>query len=327
MRIFFIGDIVGRPGRSILAENLKKIRERLRADFVVANAENAAGGNGITKSIAGDLFRSGVDAITLGDHLWDQRSLEADIDGIERMCRPANIPPGNPGREFVVLQKDGLRLGVFCLLGQTLMKIKSNCPYEAASRMVEKISPLCDAIILDFHAETSSEKVSMGWHLDGKVAAVIGTHTHIPTADARVFPKGTAYMTDAGMTGPWEGCLGRDWRPVLDKFVDGRPRQFKMASYDARICGAVVDFDVESRFANSVEVFVWPPFNSTAQMRQEETARQEEKKAQSERDAAKAAAKLAAQNSNKGPADAQTETSQCACPDADGAGRQDNTSK
>lgn len=298
MRILFLGDIVGRPGRSILAENLRRIREELKVDFVIANAENAAGGNGITKSIAKDLFKFGVDAITLGDHLWDQRSLEGEIDSVECMCRPANIPQGNPGRDFTIVEKGGVRLGVFCLLGQTLMKIKSDCPYAAATRMVEKISPLCDAVFLDFHAETSSEKVSMGWHLDGKVAAVVGTHTHIPTADARVLPQGTAYQTDAGMTGPWEGCLGRDWRPVLDKFVDGRPRQFKMALYDSRICGCLIDYDLDSRAAKTIETFVWPAFHSTWESRRAETARQREKAEQAAADARQAAeraASLAAQ--------------------------------
>lgn len=267
MRLLFIGDIVGKPGRSILAENLKRIKSELQIDFVVANGENSAGGNGITKNIACDLFRYGVDVITLGDHLWDQRILESEIDSIENLCRPANIPAGNPGRDFVVIEKNGVKLGVFCLMGQTLMKLKADCPFAAATRMVEKVAPLCDAIFVDFHSETSSEKVSMGWHLDGKVAGVVGTHTHIQTADARVFPQGTAYLSDAGMTGPWESCLGREWKLILDKFIDGRPRQFKMASRDNRICGCVIDFDISKKYANSISTLTYPPFLSSGEAR------------------------------------------------------------
>ncbi len=210
MRIFFIGDIVGKPGRKIVAENLPSIREKLNADFVVANGENSAGGNGITKNMAEKLFRAGIDALTLGDHIWDQRCFEGEIDSLENLCRPANIPRDNPGREFVVVERNGMKLGVFCLLGQTLMKIKSDCPFAAASRVVDELAPLCDAVMLDFHAETSSEKVSMGWHMDGKIQALVGTHTHIPTNDARILPQGLAFLSDAGMTGPWTSCLGAD---------------------------------------------------------------------------------------------------------------------
>jgi len=262
MRILFIGDIVGKSGRRILAEYLPVAIEKHSIDFVVANGENSAGGNGITKNMAEELKRMGVDAITLGDHLWDQRCLLTEIDSIDNLCRPANIPPNNPGKDFVIIEKNGKKLGVFCLLGQTLMKIKADCPYREASRVVEKITPLCDAILLDFHAETSSEKVSMGWHLDGKVATVVGTHTHIPTNDARVFPQGTAFLTDAGMTGPWNSCLGRKWETILEKFIDGRPRQFTMAEGDERICGCIIDYDETEKHANSIETFIYPPFNN-----------------------------------------------------------------
>ena len=266
MRIFFIGDIVGKPGRKITAETLPSIVEKLGVDFVVANGENSAGGNGITKNMAEELFRAGIDAITLGDHIWDQRCFESEIDSVGMVCRPANIPRCNPGRDCVVVEKNGMKLGVFCLLGQTLMKIKSECPFEAASRTVEKLEPLCDAILLDFHAETTSEKVSMGWHLDGRVQAVVGTHTHIPTNDARIFPKGTAFLSDAGMTGPWNSCLGRNWEPILQKFIDGRPRSFTMASGDDRICAVTIDIDAESKRATSIEPFIFPPFPNNAEL-------------------------------------------------------------
>ncbi len=266
MRIFFIGDVVAKSGRRILSENLKSIRENLGIDFVIANAENAAGGNGITKNIAETMFRYGIDAITLGDHTWDQRCFENEIDTIENLCRPANIPNGNPGKDFVILEKDGVKLGVFCLLGQTLMKIKSDCPFCAAERMVEKLKSLCDIIFLDFHAETTSEKVSMGWHLDGKAQAVVGTHTHIPTNDARIYPQGLAFLSDAGMTGPWNSCLGREWNNILKRFIDGRPHQFLVAEGDDRICGVIIDIDVETKQATKIESFIYPPFLNSAEL-------------------------------------------------------------
>jgi len=283
MRIFFIGDIVGKPGRKLLSENLPSIKETLKIDAVVANGENSAGGNGITKNMAGELFRAGVDAITLGDHIWDQRCFEDEIASIENLCRPANIYRESPGNEFVIVEKGGVKLGVFSLLGQTLMKIKADCPFAAASRMAEKLAPLCDIILLDFHAETSSEKVSMCWHLDGKVQAVIGTHTHIPSNDARIFPKGTAFLTDAGMTGPWNSCLGRKWEPIVQKFIDGRPRQFALASGDNRICAAVVDIDPETKRAVEISPFISPAFPNTAELwqaaRNAEAEKSEEAKA------------------------------------------------
>ncbi len=262
MRILFIGDVVAKSGRRILSENLKSIRENLGIDFVIANAENAAGGNGITKNIAETMFRYGIDAITLGDHTWDQRCFENEIDSIENLCRPANIPEGNPGRDYVILEKDGVKLAIFSLLGQTLMKIKSDCPFAAADRMIEKLTPISDLIFLDFHAETTSEKVSMAWHLDGRAQAVVGTHTHIPTNDARIFPQGLAFQTDAGMTGPWNSCLGREWGNILKRFIDGRPHQFLVAEGDDRICGTIIDIDAEAKKATFIEAFTYPQFNN-----------------------------------------------------------------
>ena len=283
MRIFFIGDIVGKPGRKMLGENLPSIREKLGIDVVIANGENSAGGNGITKNMAEELFRAGVDAITLGDHIWDQRCFENEIEQIQNICRPANVPNGNPGNDHIIIEKDGVKLGIFSLLGQTLMKIKSNCPFEEASKMIEKLSPLCDIIFLDFHAETSSEKVSMGWHLDGKAQAVVGTHTHIPTNDARILPQGLAFLSDAGMTGPWNSCLGRKWEPILQKFIDGRPRPFAMANGDNRICAVVIDIDCQTKRATNIEPFIYPPFPNTAELWAEaRKAEAEEAKAQAE---------------------------------------------
>ena len=282
MRIFFIGDIVGKPGRKVLADNLPAIREKLGADFVIANGENAAGGNGITKNMAEDLFRYGVDAITLGDHIWDQRCFEGEIESMENICRPANLPKSNPGKTYLILEKNGEKLGVFSLLGQTLMKIKANCPFAAAGEMIDRIKPLGDAIFLDFPAETTSDNVSLAWHLDGRAQAVVGTHTHIPTNDARIFPKGLAFLSDAGMTGPWTSCLGRKWEVILQRFIDGRPRAFLMAEGDPRICGCVIDIDIPARKAVSIESFIYPPFPNTAQMLAEQLAAEAEAKAKAE---------------------------------------------
>ncbi len=286
MRLFFIGDIVGKAGRQIVTDNLASIKETLNIDIVIANGENAAGGNGITKRMAEELFRAGVDAITLGDHVWDQRCFESEIDSIKNLCRPANVHSHNPGRDFLIIEKNGVKLGIFSLLGQTLMKIKSDCPFTAATRMVERLKPNCDIMFLDFHAETSSEKVSMGWHLDGIVQAVVGTHTHIPTNDARIFPKGTAFLSDAGMTGPWNSCLGRKWEVILQKFIDGRPRAFTMAAGDERLCACVIDIDVPTKRATFIEPFITPPFLNTAELWAIERAKKEaEFKERQEREA------------------------------------------
>ena len=260
MRVLFLGDIVGKAGRKILTAELANIREQYGIDAVVANAENAAGGNGISKKMSEELFRAGVDAITLGDHVWDQRCFEAEIDSLERVCRPANLPPDNPGRAYVILEVGGRKLAVFSLLGQTLMKIKADCPFRKASELSEQLASNADWILLDFHAETTSEKVCMGYHMDGKISAVIGTHTHIPTSDARLLKNGTAFMTDAGMTGPWDSCLGRTVEPILARFIDGRPRHFLVAENDVRICGCIIDLDDSSPKARKIEAFVFPPF-------------------------------------------------------------------
>ncbi len=262
MRILFIGDIVGKPGRKILSELLPSIIADNKIDLCIANGENSAGGNGITKNMAQELFRYGIDAITLGDHLWDQRCLESEIDTIDNLCRPANIPQGNPGKEYVIVEKNSLKIGIFCLLGQTLMKLKADCPFKCADRICAELKDKCDIMFLDFHAETSSEKISMGWYLNGRVQAVVGTHTHIPTNDCRILDQGTAFMTDAGMTGPWKSCLGRAVDPILKKFLDGRPRNFIMAEEDPRICACIIDIDESTKKAVKIAPFVTPAFEN-----------------------------------------------------------------
>ena len=252
--VLFIGDIVGRPGRSIVAERVNSLRERLAVDFVVANAENAAAGAGITGGLARELLTAGVDVITLGDHVWDQKSFDAEIDSLELVCRPANLPAICPGRDRVILEKGGKRFGVFTVLGRNFIGMKAECPFLAARRLAGEMAGECDAILAEVHMEATSEKIAMGWFLDGSVAAVIGTHTHVPTADARVLPKGTAYLTDAGMTGPYESVLGREIEPVISRFLDGMPRRFGVATGDVRLSGALVRFDPVARRAASCEL-------------------------------------------------------------------------
>jgi metallophosphoesterase (TIGR00282 family) len=252
--VLFVGDIVGRPGREIVSSSIRTLRERHGADFVVANAENAAAGAGITGKIARDLVAAGVDAITLGDHVWDQKSFDAEIGALKQVCRPANLPAECPGRDRLVLEREGKRLGVFTVLGRNFMGMKAECPFVASRRITAELEDKCDAILVEVHMEATSEKIAMGWFLDGRVAAVLGTHTHVPTADACVLPKGTAYLTDAGMSGPYKSVLGREIEPVVSRFLDGMPRRFEVATGDVRLSAALVRYDENVKRAISCEL-------------------------------------------------------------------------
>ncbi|MGB0414487.1 MAG: TIGR00282 family metallophosphoesterase [Coraliomargarita sp.] len=253
-KLLFLGDIVGRPGRNFVIERLASLREELGADFVVANGENAAGGSGITKKIADELVKAGVDAITLGDHVWDQKNFENEIGELEQVCRPANLPKQNPGRTHLIIEKEGFKLGVFTVLGRNYLGMKADdCPFKCADAIIEALAGECDAIFAEAHMEATSEKIAFGWHLDGRVAAVVGTHTHVPTADGRVLPKGTAYQSDAGMCGPYAGVLGRSTEPVIESFLDGMKRRFPVASDDVRIAGCLIEIDSSTGLAHAFE--------------------------------------------------------------------------
>ena len=254
LKLLFIGDIVGRPGRDILAEKLPRVRTEHSVDFVIANGENAAAGAGITGAIAKSILGSGVDAITLGDHVWDQRGWENEIGQIEHVCRPANLPRSNPGWDHLIIEKRGFRVAVFTVLGRTFMGLKADCPFVCADRMIAQLKGQADAIIVEIHAEATSEKIALGWHLDGRVTAVLGTHTHVPSAEARVLPKGTAFMCDVGMTGPYAGVLGREVAPVVAKFLDGMPRRFEVATDDVRISGALIEISPAMARAEKIEL-------------------------------------------------------------------------
>lgn len=258
VRLLFIGDIVGRPGREIVAARLPGLREEHRIDFVIANGENAAAGAGITGAIARTLLKSGVDAITLGDHVWDQRGWESEIGEFERVCRPANLPAACPGRDHVILEKAGLRLAVATVLGRTFLTMKGDCPFLTAEVLLAKTvgAGVADGLLLEIHAEATSEKQALGWHLDGRTIAVLGTHTHVPTADASVLPAGTAFMCDVGMTGPYASVLGRAIEPVVARFLDGMPRRFEIATDDVRLSAALVEYDPAVKRATRCELLV-----------------------------------------------------------------------
>lgn len=256
MKLLFIGDIVGKPGREIVAALVPKLRAERGIDFVIANGENAAAGAGITASIAKSLLEAGVDVITLGDHVWDQKGWEAEIAGFERVCRPANLPASNPGRTHVIVEQHGFRLLVFTVLGRSFMGLKAECPFLGADALLKELADRFDGALVEVHAEATSEKQAMGWHLDGRVTAVLGTHTHVATADASLLRKQTAFMCDVGMTGPHESVLGREIEPVIGRFLDGMPRRFEVATGDNRLSAALVDFGPDGRATHIEQVYL-----------------------------------------------------------------------
>ncbi len=247
MKLLFIGDIVGKPGREIVGALVPKLRAEHGLDFVVANGENSAAGAGITGAICKTLLESGVDAITLGDHVWDQKLFETEIAAQDRVCRPANLSAACPGRDHLVLEKNGFRLLVFTVLGRNFMGPKADCPFACADALLKKHEGAVHGALVEVHAEATSEKQALGWHLDGRATAVLGTHTHVATADASLLRRQTAFMCDVGMTGPHESVLGREIEPVIGRFVDGMPRRFEVAAGDNRLSGAVVTFNSAGR--------------------------------------------------------------------------------
>ena len=251
--VLFIGDIVGKPGRSCVIKNIAGLRASLNLDFVVANAENAAGGAGLTGRIARDLLSAGVDALTLGDHVWDQRGFDQEIDELECVCRPANLPEECPGRKWLVVERSGFRLGIVTVLGRQYLRMIGTAPFQVVESVIETLRSETDGMLVEVHAEATSEKIAMGWYLDGRAGGVLGTHTHVPTADAAVLPRGTGYITDVGMTGPYHSVLGREIAPVIARFVDGMPRRFPVAEYDIRLCGALLKLDRETGLCVSIE--------------------------------------------------------------------------
>jgi hypothetical protein len=247
VNLLFVGDIVGRPGRDIVAAQVPLLRAEVPVDFVVANAENAAAGAGLTGALARQVLESGVDVITLGDHVWDQKGFEAEIGGFDRVCRPANLPVACPGHTHVIVERGGFRLLVFTVLGRSFMGPKVDCPFLAADALLRDLAGRYDGALVEIHAEATSEKQGLGRHLAGRATAVLGTHTHVATADAEIFPGGTAFMCDVGMTGPHESVLGREIAPVIARFLDGMPRRLEVATGDNRLNGAIVEFGSDGK--------------------------------------------------------------------------------
>lgn len=254
IRVLFVGDVVGRPGREFLCSRAPKLREELGLNFIVADGENAAAGAGITGRIAQQILQAGVDAITLGDHVWDQKGFDVEIDKLDRVCRPANLAASCPGRPWLVVERDGVRLGVFTVLLRQFLPPRGDCPFQVSDRILTQLQSLADLVLVEAHGEATSEKIALGRYLDGRAAMVVGTHTHVPTADASILPGGTAYLTDTGMTGPYDSVLGRDVQPVIQRFLTGMPQRFGVASGDVRLSGALAEFDPATGRAVSMEL-------------------------------------------------------------------------
>jgi len=243
MKILFLGDIVGRPGRDIVGEILPDYRKSNDIDFVIANGENAAGGSGVTPKVAEQLFKSGIDVMTSGDHIWKRREIYDYLNRTDKLIRPANYPRGVPGQGATLVDtKKGIKVAVVNLVGRVFMEAVE-CPFIRVKEEIERLSAETPVIIVDLHAEATSEKVAMGWFLEGLVSAVIGTHTHIQTADEKVLPKGTAYITDCGMTGPYDSVIGRKKEQIIERFVTQLPTRFEMATDDVQMHGVIIDID------------------------------------------------------------------------------------
>jgi 2',3'-cyclic-nucleotide 2'-phosphodiesterase len=253
VRILFIADVVGQPGRRAVRELLPKLRLRHPADLVIANGENVAGGSGITPPTAEELYASGVDVLTSGDHLWDQKDVMRMLQNDGRFLRPGNYPAGTPGQGSVlVTARNGVLVGVVNVQGRTFMPPMEN-PFVWVAAEVEQLRRKTRVIVVDFHAEATSEKIAMGRMLDGQVTAVVGTHTHVQTADEQVFAGGTAFLCDAGYTGPHESVIGREIEPVVRKFRTGQLQRFEVAKEGLRLQGAWIEVDVESGRALRIE--------------------------------------------------------------------------
>ena len=242
MKLLFIGDIVGQPGRRAVAELLPKLREQHALDFVIANGENSAGGSGITPKTAGEIFDAGVDVITSGDHLWDQKEVIELLTNEKRFLRPLNYPPGTPGHGSGIFEIRN-SIAVLNAQGRTFMQPPMEHPFLLAAEEVKRLREQTKIIFVDFHAEATSEKIAFARFLDGQVSAVVGTHTHVQTADEQIFPGGTAYLSDAGFTGPHESVLGREIEPVIRRFLTGMPQRFEVAKGRVLLHGVVIEIN------------------------------------------------------------------------------------
>jgi len=246
LRILFLGDVVGEPGRGAVIARLPELKQKLALDFIVINGENAAGGRGITSKITIDMLRAGVSVITTGDHIWDQKEIIAFIDTEPRLLRPINYPAGTPGAGAIVLETAKGKVGVINVQARTFMQPILDNPFPAVENAVAQMREETKVILVDAHGETTSEKMALGRFLDGKVSAVVGTHTHVQTADEQIFPGGTAFICDAGMCGPINSILGRTIDPIVKRFMSNVPAIFPVANGEVRLRGALIDIDENS---------------------------------------------------------------------------------
>lgn len=254
MKIFFIGDIMGSPGRKAISALLHKVVDKYRVDLVVANCENASGGIGITPEVAEQLFQMGIDVMTSGNHIWKHKEIKPYLEANDRLLRPANYPAGTPGRGLTIIETAaGESAAVLNLEGRIFMN-PLDCPFRTADRELAALPPEVKVILVDMHAEATSEKLAMGWYLDGRVSAVIGTHTHVQTADERILPGGLGYLTDAGMTGPGDGIIGMDREVIIDRFLSQLPQKFKVAGQNIQLQGVVLDIESNGKCRDLIRI-------------------------------------------------------------------------
>jgi len=251
IRVLFLGDVIGRPGRRILARHLGDLRKELQPDVIIVNAENAAGGVGLTAEVAQELL-SMVDVLTSGNHIWDKKEGIPFLEAEPRVLRPANYPPGNPGRgEYLFLIEESIPVAIVNLQGRVFME-PIDCPFRAADEIVGRLRDITPNIVIDFHAEATSEKQALGWYLDGRVSAVVGTHTHVPTADERILPRGTAYITDVGMVGARDSVIGIRSDQALARFLTGRPQRFEPAKQGAILSAFWIEIETHTGLATAI---------------------------------------------------------------------------
>lgn len=252
MRILFVGDVYGRTGRQMIETYLPRLKSHYRPSITIVNGENAAGGRGITEEIYKFIMASGADVVTLGNHAWDNKGIFEFIESAQKMVRPANFPEGTPGKGIVYVNFNGQEVAVINLQGRVFLPA-IDCPFRKADELIVEAKQRTPIIFVDFHGEATSEKMAMGWYLDGRVSAVVGTHTHVPTADARLLPQGTAYMTDVGMTGPYNGIIGVKRETVIGRFLDAMPARFESESGPGQLCAVIIDLDPKTGKATKIQ--------------------------------------------------------------------------
>lgn len=259
MRVLFIGDIVGKPGRIMLEKYLPDLIETEKIDCVIANGENAAAGVGINQKIFQELINFGVDVITMGNHVWDNRDIFQFIEKETKLVRPLNLPPESPGKGWQIITVQNIKIAVINVLGMIYLGGNIACPFHCVEQVLKEIRAVTPYIFVDFHGEATSEKQAFGWYFDGRVTAVLGTHTHVPTADSRILPRGTGFQCDVGMTGPNDGILGMERDIVLKRFITGLPARFQVAAGDMQLNGVVIDCNENGRCTQITPIHIFHP--------------------------------------------------------------------